>query len=627
MRGNEKMLTDNIKFLLNYNRSLRNELKKYEQNEQGNIELFETKNGQYTLQVHQKGRKLLLHSKYDPIKEAERLVEQYADNIDGYEHVFFYGIGLGYHVESFLNQFPDLSFTLYEPNPYVFNHFMSVKKIEDLPIKNLKHLFIETSEMEAKQFLASFSNNLQENVLLVTLPSYERAFSEQFKAFTTNFKDSVKNKRSALHTNIAFEKRWTLNSLMNFPEVLKTPNILHDVDKVHFKNKAAIIVAAGPSLNEELENLRYIKENGLAYIFAVGSANRTLIQNNIKPDAVCTYDPQGHNYKVYEEMIDNQIDDVPMIFGSSVGFETLQKVKGPKLHMLTSQDTVSPLFLENEKQGAIKFVQDAPSIAIVTFQLLEKLECNPIILVGQNLAYKGRKFYADGIQYDKRGIEINENELKNAIEVESVDGDTIFTSEGFNRMRIQMELFISQTNAHVINTTKSGANIRGTEYLELENVINNRLLEKVVQPKWYSGIENTYDIQLVKYQKVEIDKDKFQVQIKRLSKTIARLNRFSEKNDENSIEKELSKLDSEIKNVTSNLFFQYIIRPMIRVQYELVKQKVDQIRFHKNLFEKANMTTETFGSFFLNCKEAYKSVLPAYEQLKKGIEDYKKVDR
>jgi len=37
-----------------------------------------------------------------------------------------------------------------------------------------------------------------------------------------------------------------------------------------FKDKPAILVSAGPSLDYEIENLRYIKENGLAYISQSG---------------------------------------------------------------------------------------------------------------------------------------------------------------------------------------------------------------------------------------------------------------------------------------------------------------------------------------------------------------------
>src|SRR5699024_6251883 len=94
---------------------------------------------------------------------------------------------------------------------------------------------------------------------VVTLPIYEKLYSREIVHIQERSIDALKDKRNALAVNISFQKRWTINAIKNFPTVLKTQNILHDIDKNTFKGKPAIIVAAGPSLNEEFENLRYIK--------------------------------------------------------------------------------------------------------------------------------------------------------------------------------------------------------------------------------------------------------------------------------------------------------------------------------------------------------------------------------
>src|SRR5690606_2967005 len=106
--------------------------------------------------------------------------------------------------------------------------------------------------------------------------------------------------------------RWILNSMKNFKEVLSTPNILLE-KRGAFKDKPAILVAAGPSLNEEIENIRYIKENGLAYIFSVGSAINTLMHHNIYPHAATTYDPTVKNQIVFEKVKEKEIIEIPMI--------------------------------------------------------------------------------------------------------------------------------------------------------------------------------------------------------------------------------------------------------------------------------------------------------------------------
>jgi len=83
--------------------------------------------------------------------------------------------------------------------------------------------------------------------------------------------------------------------------VLSTPNILIE-KKEQVRGKTAIIVAARTSLNEDIEDIRHIKGNGLAYIFSVGSSINTLIYHNIYPDASTTYNPGGFNQEVLEKI-------------------------------------------------------------------------------------------------------------------------------------------------------------------------------------------------------------------------------------------------------------------------------------------------------------------------------------
>ena len=107
--------------------------------------------------------------------------------------------------------------------------------------------------------------------------------------------------------------------------------------------------------------------------------------------------PTSRRFCAYNQ---EKITDIPLIFSSSVGFEVLQNYPGTSLlHMITSQDTISSYLLKLDNNTQLDGVKDAPSIAVVTIQLLYKLGFNPIILVGQNLAYADNKHYAEGISY------------------------------------------------------------------------------------------------------------------------------------------------------------------------------------------------------------------------------------
>lgn len=239
--------TENILFLKKYFPSAWDKLRDLEYGDgASNVQAVPAKKGPLTLMIGEAASPAYLHSQYDPLNEAERFVRQYED-LSGYEHIFFYGVGLGYHVKALLDRHPDLSFSLYEPQPEIMYCWLSNDDLEQYPLKRLKNIFVEADDADRQQVLINFANQVNGKVLLVVWPAYERLFREQYQQFLRDFKEKVSDRRSALHVNLAFEKRWTINSMLNLKHTLQTPNILHDVDKAHFKDKPAILVAAGLS--------------------------------------------------------------------------------------------------------------------------------------------------------------------------------------------------------------------------------------------------------------------------------------------------------------------------------------------------------------------------------------------
>ncbi len=67
----------------------------------------------------------------------------------------------------------------------------------------------------------------------------------------------------------------------------------------------------------------------------------------------------------------------------------------------------------------------------MTLQLLIKLGFGSIMLVGQNLAFRDERQYADGIDY----FEESSSRLIGAQTTIDVYGNEVFTTESFNRMR------------------------------------------------------------------------------------------------------------------------------------------------------------------------------------------------
>lgn len=585
-------------------------------------EIVPSKSGESTLKYVQGNRSVFVHSKYDPIEEAKNFIESIED-IGKYKHVFFYGVGLGYHIEVFSKKYPKIAFTIYEPKPEVFYSYINHRSLQELNLNNLKNVYLEFQPGSEEVYINHFLNQLKDQVLFVSLPSYDRIFEEHSKAFSKRFVELLAQRKDHISTTFNYEQLWTINSAVNFNDVISTPNILRS-KKEFFKGKPAIIVSAGPSLQEEFDNLRRIKENGLAYIFAVGSANKALLANDIKPDAVTSYDPNLYNHVTFEEIIRQNITDIPLVFGSSVGFETTRLYPGPKLHFLTSQDTISPYYLgEEEIRENNEIITDAPTIAALTLEILFKLGANPIVLVGQNFAFKNDQYYSSGVNYSYRTIELTEQEKSALEEVESVDGGTVQTFNAHTRGRAQMERYIALMSGvtKILNTTKGGAKINGAPFIPLEELLQDQLTEKVVDHEWAQSKENNYDLVQIEQRAKFIEKEYVDLRsdIDEIVKAMRKLNSLAENKEVKHLEKLYGQFDKKIRKLLKNKYFEVYLRPMVRVQEQFLRKSITEIRVMKNPIDKANATVEGFGKFIFACQKVMVQIEEIYNRLHEAI--------
>ncbi len=592
-----------------------------------NFIIEQTRNNQETIKVKKEEVYVYLHSKYDPLREAEAVIKKFEEKetIDENSHVIFYGLGLGYHVELFTRKHPNTLFSLYEPSAEVFQHFLDKINLKKLPVENLKNIQCEFEPEAMDFFLAKLLNKTNKKLIIMDLPTYGNVFAERYNKFFSKFNELIKSTRNNMHTNYAFQKRWIINSMKNLKEVLSTPNIVTEKQGC-FKNKTAILVAAGPSLNDEIENLRYIKDNGLAYIFSVGSAINTLVYNNIYPHAACTIDPSIKNQEVLKIIKEKNIIEIPVIFGSSVGYETLENYPGNKYHMITTQDSIASYYLRDDRGDVIDRVYDAPTVAAATLQLLYILGFERIILVGQNLGYRDKKRYSEGIVYSR--IDVTDSELGNALWVEDVYDNQILTTNGFNIMRRQIEMYIKQIpGINVLNATKGGAKIEGTEFIELKEIIAGSLKERIV---------NESELLKLEKNKTTYNKEYIAAQLKKMEKSYDSALKINKeyKIILNKIEKAINgrkysqaqglyvKLDDQLKKIENNDFYKTFILPMNRVQYKILADSIESLNEEKNSREQGKRVLEGFGNFIDRCIDDIDMIESTFCEMNENINIY-----
>lgn len=588
-----------------------------------------TRGGHKTLKVtdHTDGREVFLHSKYDPVREAEKFIEQESKYIEDHSHVFFYGVGLGYHIEVFKRKYPNKFWSIYEPSIEVFQEFMETIDFAIFFDKKFKYLNIEVSDDDRSRFLGDLASVLHDGIAIVTLPSYENVYRKAKSKFVEDFIQRIKHRKQSVMVEGAFSKRWVVNSLQNLQHTFSSKDMLVDyTDK--FKGKPIVIVAAGPSLQYEYDNLRRIKEEGQAYIIAVGSANRALVNNDIFPDLVTSYDPQAHNYRVYQPIIDKKITSIPMVYGTSVGFETLMEYPGELVHMMTSQDTVSPYYLKRKDGKELDYINDAPTIAVITLQLALKLEASEIYLVGQNLAFLGDLRYAESVhEQEPERVKKHDKDIKSEEKTLDVYGNEILTSNGFNKMREEMERYIVFYNTkNVINTTKGGAAIAGVPFVPLKKIIEEKLEKSIIKEGWHeTESELVYDSL---YLSKQVDDMEHSIRIgRRQLKEIFNIIDQIERAYKNSSAKRLGRLlndfDKSLNKFQKLDVWTVFIERIMKVNTETINKKSHEIVTIADFILRTESFLEVFPLYINQIKTLLEELVPVivdnHQKLKRRI--------
>ena len=272
------------------------------------FEISETKSGHPTLSW--KGK--FLHSRYDPKKEALKQVEELKTKITNDKQlIIFIGGGLGYCLELFCksNKNPVI---LFEPFVEILKYsfkFTKLKKLVDLGYVNLvgEEFFLEKNKTDTNinnytvNFTDTFINNFIENFIKNYLAFYnpnEIIFYAHRAVYLIDsiylkFHQTLEKELNRLSVNQAtlsrFEKLWAKNLFGNL-KILLNANLIQKLFNQNFTN-TALICAAGPSLEKDIETIKKLYNNII--VICVDTALTPLVEFGIQPHIVLSIDPQA----------------------------------------------------------------------------------------------------------------------------------------------------------------------------------------------------------------------------------------------------------------------------------------------------------------------------------------------
>lgn len=432
------------------------------------IKVTETRNSMINIAVtDSNGNEQLLYSRYDPVMESDKWLQSIEDQMADVQSVLFCGLGLGYHMQAFLNHYTDKKIYLYEPDLDVF--LAAIKHVDLTNILNNKQiaaLAVGSDSVIQSELLGLVYNTMTGNFNYIIVPAYRKHFPETIDNLLNSISTTSLSYLSSLQTIRKFQVEWSENLILNLDRVINSYSAKYL--KGMGKDVPAIVVGSGPSLGMEIEWLRKLKNHAL--IIAAGSSIQALMRHGVEPDLAVSIDPSDINLKVYEKLDTSRI---PLLFVPTIKHTILDQSWSHLLHAFFHNDAINHYFMDLNLDDDPVFFSTA-TVTGTAIQVALYLQCPEIVLIGQDFSYPGDKFYAEGVTH------VSQEDLDKSVEkatkfIENVNGGQNKTNSNMIVLKHSVE-FILETfpNVKYYNASRIGAVIKFTESKTLEQLYMER---------------------------------------------------------------------------------------------------------------------------------------------------------
>ncbi|MDF2840364.1 MAG: motility associated factor glycosyltransferase family protein [Clostridia bacterium] len=423
-----------------------------------------------------------MHIQYSSFINPEKEAEDYLEKLDIEYNRSIYlviGIGIGNIISRLVEKITKRSKVVcYEKDAHLLKAILSIIDLSHY-ICEKKIIFvlgennIISEDQQIYTIVMAYINSFVSKTQIIVLPIYDLnyiSFANKMIKMTMEKKDLVK----FLYGNSLDDTLVGLdNNLENFFEFVNNPGINDFLQKYGdvYKNKPAIIVASGPSLDKNVKDLKLAQ--GKALILTCDGSMETLRKNGIRFDMVGSVERIQKTYEAFYEnktLPEDAILTVPIIVHPAIVKAMKNKILFSKKHDVYS-DWVNEF--TSDAKGA---VASSPSVSHMMFGIAKRLGANPIIIIGQDLSYS-----PEGVSHTTEAKEvITKIDTKaSKVFVEGKDGTQLASTYVWKQFLMAYESLLYNHEGTVIDATEGGAKIKGTEIMTLKDAIQKHCNDNI----------------------------------------------------------------------------------------------------------------------------------------------------
>ncbi len=435
-----------------------------------------TRSGHRTVTVTRPdGKTVFLHSRFDPVQEAANRVKKF--ECGPLDTIIILGAGLGYEVVELCRRAgPGNNVIVIERDSGIFLEACKDRAFQALLKRPLTYFFAGAGPDVIYDFLLSGTSFfLATGIKLVSHSPSHSVFPDYYGKLLKRINDFINTGSVLLRTTMYLSRISFRNRLSNVRSYLESPGIAAYRDR--FRGMPGVVVSAGPSLTKNVDRLHEIK--GKAPIVAVSTALKSLLGRGIVPDFAVIIDYASLSVRYFEDI--PFADRIPLVCDLKANSKAVHAYGGPKLFC---DDELMNMLLGSaaEPKGSCK---SGSTVAHTAYHFLCYLGCDPIIFIGQDLAYTDGELHVPGTAvYEQALGEFNRfytpamKELESYLiirprlrTVDAWHGGTVKTCDLFKTYLEEFEKFFRRRPQTIIDATEGGAVKRGTERLALKEAI------------------------------------------------------------------------------------------------------------------------------------------------------------
>ena len=427
--------------------------------------------------VRKENHDYYLNSRYDSRAGINRWLQVYKSDKE-YGIAIVIGMANLAYIRAMRKEYPNVRLLVYEPDKYLWGEVLLNIDFSDVLADPMVNIVVgQIGKLYLKELMSHLVDYANyKYVQTMISPNYDKIYPAECEAVRELVYHAIEETLVDKNTMCKYNENFTYNRSFNFYDSLWQYNagdikeLFADID---FDKVPAILVAAGPSLDKNVEKLKRAK--GKAFIIAVDSAIRTLVKHDIMPDMTVTIDPNKANYYLYQ---DKRIRQIPLLVCFNAVWGTSVLHYGKRFYFYVDFPFVNRIW-ERYGKDYIR-IETAGSVANDAFSFIRTIGFKNIIMIGQDLAYTGDKVHSED-SYEESFISNDVSRKKEVYVIKDIYGNDVKTDYAMDIYRRWFEnQIILHKDIEVIDATEGGARIEGTEVMTLQEAIDTKCKSKEI---------------------------------------------------------------------------------------------------------------------------------------------------